>query len=75
MKVCQCQILREQSARYIRSNYQALTFVIHDVFVMDICLCGDAYYIVECGAMNGAGFYKANIESIVQHVSAYFIHQ
>ncbi len=33
----------------------------HDVFVMDICLCGDEYFIVECGCMNGAGFYHANI--------------
>lgn len=45
----------------------------HDVFVMDICLCGDAYYIVECGCMNGAGFYKANIEHIVSSISDYCI--
>lgn len=45
----------------------------HDVFVMDVCLCGDAYYIVECGCMNGAGFYKANIEDIIREVSAYFV--
>jgi len=44
----------------------------HDVFVMDICLCGDAYYIIECGCMNGAGFYAADIESIVRAVSDYF---
>lgn len=45
----------------------------HNVFVMDICLSGDDYYIVECGCMNGAGFYKANIEQIVRSVSDYFI--
>ena len=45
----------------------------HNVFVMDICLCGDEYFIVECGCMNGAGFYKARIEDIVLHVSKYFI--
>lgn len=45
----------------------------HDVFVMDICLCGDEYYIVECGGVNGAGFYKANIDNIVTNVSDYFI--
>ncbi|MFT3826654.1 MAG: ATP-grasp domain-containing protein [Chitinophagaceae bacterium] len=44
----------------------------HDVFVMDICLCGDEYYIVECGCMNGAGFYSADINSIVTHVTDYF---
>lgn len=45
----------------------------HDVFVMDICLCGDEYFIVECGCMNGAGFYKANIENIVANVTEYFV--
>jgi hypothetical protein len=45
----------------------------HDVFVMDICLCGDALYIVECGCLNGAGFYKADIAAIVKNVSDYFI--
>lgn len=45
----------------------------HKVFVMDICLCGDEYFIVECGCMNGAGFYKANIENIVSDVTDYFV--
>ena len=44
----------------------------HDVFVMDICLCGDAYFIVECGCINGTGFYHGNIENIVRAVSDYF---
>jgi hypothetical protein len=47
----------------------------HAIFVMDICLCGDQYYIVECNSMNGAGFYNANIENIISSVSAYFIKQ
>ena len=29
----------------------------HDIFVMNICLCGDECFIVECGCKNGAGFY------------------
>jgi ATP-grasp domain, R2K clade family 3 len=45
----------------------------HDVFVMDICLCGDEYFIVECGCINGAGFYKANIGNIVTSVTEYFM--
>lgn len=45
----------------------------HDVFVMDICLCGDEYFIVECGGMNAAGFYKARIGDIVKGVSEYFV--
>jgi hypothetical protein len=44
----------------------------HAVFVMDICLCGDEYYIVECGSMNAAGFYNADIRPIVAAVTAYF---
>lgn len=44
----------------------------HDIFVMDICLCGDEYFIVECGGMNGAGFYKARVGDIVKAVSIYF---
>lgn len=45
----------------------------HDVFVMDICLCGDEYFIVECGCMNGAGFYEANVQNIVNEISDYFV--
>lgn len=44
----------------------------HAVFVMDVCLCGDDFYIVECGCMNAAGFYKADVTAIVAAVSAYF---
>ncbi|TWF38949.1 uncharacterized protein DUF4343 [Chitinophaga polysaccharea] len=45
----------------------------HDVFVMDICLCGEEFYIVECGCMNAAGFYHAAIADIVEAVSGYFV--
>lgn len=48
-------------------------YVPHDVFCMDICLCGDELYIVECGCMNGSGFYNANIQNIVKEVTDYFI--
>lgn len=51
---------------------RALEYTPHDVFVMDVCQCGDEYYIVECGSMNGAGFYLACIEDIVSSVSDYF---
>lgn len=44
----------------------------HDVFVMDVGLCGDAYYIIECNCMNSAGFYKADISAIVKAVTEYF---
>ncbi len=51
---------------------RCLEYTPHDVFVMDICLCGDEYYIVECGCMNGAGFYNANIDNIVSNITSYF---
>jgi hypothetical protein len=55
---------------FAEEKYQQYTP--HDVFVIDICLCGDEYFIVECGCMNGAGFYKANIQNIVVNVTNYF---
>ncbi len=51
---------------------RCMEYTPHDVFVMDICLCGDELYIVECGCMNGAGFYHANIDDIVSNVTDYF---
>lgn len=44
----------------------------HNVFIMDICLCGDSYYIIECGCFNGAGFYNSNMNDIIREVSNYF---
>ena len=44
----------------------------HAVFVMDVCLCGDDFFIVECGCMNAAGFYHADVTAIVAAVSACF---
>ena len=43
----------------------------HDVFVMDVCLCGDAYFIVECNCVNGAGFYDADVEEIIGRITKY----
>jgi ATP-grasp domain, R2K clade family 3 len=49
-------------------------YKLHDVFVMDIGLCGDTLYIIECGCMNSAGFYNADIDKIVSSVTEYFYH-
>lgn len=43
----------------------------HEIFAMDIALCGDEYYIIECGAMNSVGFYAASIEDIVTAITEY----
>lgn len=34
-------------------------------FVIDICLCDDKWKIVECGCINSAGFYEADMQKIV----------
>ncbi|MBO9203348.1 MULTISPECIES: ATP-grasp domain-containing protein [Niastella] len=44
----------------------------HNLFVMDICETGDSYYIVECGCLNSAGFYAADIPAIVSSVTDHF---
>lgn len=44
-------------------------YVPHRIFVMDIALCGNSYYIIECGCLNSAGFYDADIDEIVKVVS------
>ncbi|NJO62622.1 MAG: ATP-grasp domain-containing protein [Richelia sp. RM2_1_2] len=43
----------------------------HEIFVIDIALCGDAYYIIECGCLNSVGFYAADINAIVGEVTKY----
>lgn len=50
---------------------RCLEYTPHDIFVMDIALCGDKYYIIECGCVNGAGFYEADIQSIVNNITEY----
>lgn len=53
---------------------RCLQFTPHDVFVMDVCECGDEYFIVECRCMNGTGFYKTDIGKIVSSVTDYFVY-
>jgi len=43
----------------------------HKIFAMDIALCGDEYYIIECGCLNSVGFYDADILKIVKSVSKF----
>lgn len=44
-------------------------YVPNRVFVMDIAYCGGKYYIVECGCLNSAGLYDADVNEIVRAVS------
>jgi len=44
-------------------------YVPSKAFVMDIALCGDEFYIIECGCINSAGFYAADVDVIVEELS------
>ncbi len=47
-------------------------YELNDAFVMDLCLCNDEYKIVECGCINCAGFYKADMQKILFAVEENF---
>lgn len=40
-------------------------FQLNDAFVMDVCLVNGEYKIVECGCINCAGFYNANMQKLI----------
>jgi hypothetical protein len=40
-------------------------FQLNDAFVMDICSVNNEYKIVECGCINCAGFYRADIQKLL----------
>jgi hypothetical protein len=40
-------------------------FWLNEAFVMDLCLVNDEYKIVECGCINCAGFYRANMQKLL----------
>jgi len=52
---------------------RCLEYTPHNIFVMDVCQTGNAFYIVECGCMNSAGFYASDIGAIVRNVTEYFL--
>lgn len=40
-------------------------FQLADGFVIDVCLTSEGWKIVECGCINAAGFYKANLPKLI----------
>ena len=42
---------------------------IEDVYVMDIAETENEYKLIECNCFNGTGFYKHNVEKIIQSVN------
>ena len=46
-----------------------LEYRIEDVYVMDIAEVEDEFKLIECNCFNGTGFYKHNVEKIIQSVN------
>ncbi len=44
-------------------------FTPHKIFTMDIALCGGDYYIIECGCINSAGLYSADVTKLINDIS------
>ncbi len=44
---------------------------IEDVYVMDIAEIENQYKLIECNCFNGTGFYKHNVEKIIQSVNEF----
>jgi hypothetical protein len=45
----------------------------HKIFAMDIALCGDEYYIIECGCLNSVGLYHCDVKKLIESVTNYLI--
>ena len=43
----------------------------HEIFVMDVALCGGDYYIIECGCWNSVGFYASDVLKNVMAITEY----
>jgi len=50
---------------YNYCNEMIKLFQLNNAFVMDICLTNNEYKIIECGCINCAGFYKANLQKLL----------
>ena len=40
-------------------------YELNEAFVMDLALTEHGYKIVECGCMNSAGFYRADMQKLL----------
>ena len=43
-----------------------------DSFVMDVCLTDGEWKIIECGCINCAGLYKANIPKLLMSIEDFY---
>jgi hypothetical protein len=51
---------------------RCMEYMPDDVFVMDVCLSGDGYQIVDCASIHNADFFAADVDAIVKSISGYF---
>ena len=42
------------------------------IFTLDIALCSEKLYVVECGCFNYSGFYGADLVKLVKDINGYF---
>lgn len=54
------------------ANKMAAIFCLSDGFVMDIAVTANGLKIVECGCLNCAGFYKANLQTLLVAIEDYY---
>jgi len=47
-------------------------FQLNEAFVMDLALTKDGYKIIECGCINCAGFYAADMQKLIVSLEEYF---
>ena len=59
----------EEVIQYVEDR--AKEYSPHDVFVMDIGLSGENYYIIECGCANSIGFYEMDVYEYVKAITNY----
>jgi hypothetical protein len=45
----------------------------YSAFAMDVALCGDSYYIIECGCINSVGLYKSDVKQLVTKLSEHVV--
>jgi len=53
-------------------NKMIQKFQLADAFVMDLCLGEDGWKIMECGCINSAGFYRANLQKLIIAIEEHF---
>jgi hypothetical protein len=47
-------------------------FQLAEAFVIDVCLTDSGWKVVECGCINCAGFYKSDLQKMIESVDDYF---